>query len=155
MSQVIHDIVQEQTKGIQKEVKEESTNNSGLEEEVTNNDAFHYKTIEYVTEKTQFMYDHHPEYSANKIRNPFKVALKIYKLVPDEIEWKVDMKRDLDAIAYKYGHFAPELWSYMWRALDGVVNKYYDDRFGESLPEWAQKGVDRLMKTEDDPDDYS
>jgi hypothetical protein len=113
------------------------------------------KTIEYANESTQYTYSIHPEYTENKKRNPFKVALKIYALVPDEMEWKVDMKRDLDEIGYKYGHFAPELWFEIWGAFDGVINKYYDARFGDNLPEWAQKGVDRLMAVNEDPDDYS
>lgn len=113
------------------------------------------KTIEYANDRIQITYNQHPSYSEKKIRNPFKVALKIYALVPDELEWKVNMKSDLDAIACRYGHFAPELWSEIWRALDMLLAKYYDNRFGNDLPTWAQQGLERFMRKEDDPDDYS
>ena len=66
------------------------------------------RTLEYINDCVRNNYRHDPTYTERKIRNPFKVALKIYSDIPDDIEMKQTLKSELDTIADELGNQPPK-----------------------------------------------
>lgn len=110
------------------------------------------RTLEYINDCVRNNYRHDPTYTERKIRNPFKVALKIYSDIPDDIEMKQTLKSELDTIADELGNQPPEMWGVIWIRFGDSFARHFPTT---SIPPWAETGLDRFTGKLNDPDDYS
>lgn len=78
-------------------------------------------------------------------RNPFKVMLNIYDIIPNNIDNYNDLQIDFKNLAYNGKYKAPEIWgNTIWTPFSEILYKYL---LTYSKEEWAIK-IGKIMRNE-------
>jgi hypothetical protein len=93
------------------------------------------KTLEEATHLVSNIYSVQP--TLKETRNPFRVALKVYNLIPNNIQEKHQLKKELDAYIAPQCYSAPETWRDLWSDIAILLEKH----IGQYKTEWNEKIV--------------